>query len=277
MRGRKKREADALEELYGQKGKGFLSKLFDKGVKKAVGKMSGAGGFTSFIITGILNKMLNTKKMIPKNISFLSPGMQKKAIKQLEDKNLSDWTGAFEETLGKDISKAIQGMEGDNLKQKTELFYKNLSKTDKKQLLKDYFKSEGMFDHSDELYDFAKDWGGDMMIYKGDDSILDRIKTSRELNIPLPQINQWNKAFKGPQWDDIDIEEIDFDDEGNIISTSDEGKRIFNRLFGPKQAEMSSSFPTPWGDIEASNKEANLYPEEYEEIARMIEDLETNI
>jgi hypothetical protein len=255
-RGLSSRRAGAISDLLGGDKASWLSKLLKNAVQTGIQKMSGAGGLPGMIIAFVLNKMFDPPKST-KGFGFLPPQAQQKYIKGVETKGEEAWTSAFKDTLGKDIMAKIKSMPGSDTKAKTKSFYQDYLKSkDKGDLLKEYLKGEGMFDHSDQVYDFAKTWARDDDLF----SFNPKRNWGYAKNFSLSLGDKIIDADK------LNVPDIDFDDEGNIVKSN------FARLFGNK-AGPSTKHMNIHKNLHSSPLDLTATDEELEEIFSALEDV----
>ncbi len=263
-RGLSSRRAGAMSDLLGGDKASWLSELLKNAVQTGIQKMSGAGGLPGMLIAFVLNKLFNPPKST-KGFGFLPPQAQQKYIKGVETKGEEAWTSAFKDTLGKDIMKKIKSMPGSDTKAKTKSFYQDYLKSkDKGDLLKEYLKGEGMFDHSDQVYDFAKTWAQDDIFLKPPEKIIgDLIQDKRWDYAKNFSVLEGDKIIDA---DKLNVPDIDFDDEGNIVKSN------FIRLFGNK-AGPSTKHMNIHKNLHSSPLDLTTTDEELEEIFSALEDV----
>ena len=241
-RGRADEIRKVLEDLAPESSNPLSQKINDiflGTIRKGIKKMSGAGGLPGAIVGFVVDKIIGAVsgdlKKLPKGVAFLPSKEQDKVIKQHMEHGVNEAMKGFYKDLASDVSSfaSEHGMSPEEAK--------TVLLDEAKNNPGDFLTGQGVFDRSADIPEWAQDWGGDMMFKDatGDaplNKLFSNMKYSRD----------WKKAFKGPQWDDVDVDEIDFDefyhqqdiDEGNVGLGDNSIMGAFNKLFGEKQATV---------------------------------------
>jgi len=208
---------------------GWFAKTLNPIIRGAIKKFSGAGGAAGAAIGFVVDKIIAGASgqihKLPKEVAFLPQKEQDAALKAHAEKGGKDAWEGIQMDFTSDINAwgEAQGISDPEMAKQA---FMDEARKNPSGTLKDYLTGKGNFDRSSDIPGWAEGWTNAMNVYTEEKPLHDFV----DPNDPLSGINI----------PDVTIDEIDFDDEGNIIDNSlkARGKRTFDKLFGEKQATV---------------------------------------